>query len=182
MREFTGETREGLLGQHAGLVFFSPALGNAAPNSSIQIEEVSVCTRAHDVYHIPSPPDPSVLFTFKAGRNSGTLSTVGRVSFASFDKLGCAKLTFQDLRQDLLPLVADSRDLGTLVETLDAARAPRLNAVTYSRTHPTPPRLPIWPLFDGLSATPFTTAANLTPIPPGPTVGPVAMADLGALV
>ena len=74
-----------------------------------------------------------------------------------------------DFHQDAIPASVDSTCVATLVETLEAARTPRLNAVNYSRTHPTPPRLPIWPLFDGTSATPFTTAANLTPIPPGPT-------------
>lgn len=170
MREFSGETHAGLLGEtHAGLVFFSPSLAVAAPNSAIQVEEVSVCTRAHDVYQMPNPPDPAVLFTFKRGIQAGTLSTPGRVSFATFDKLGGAKVELGDLRRETLAAPVDSHCVYTLTETLDPARAPRLNAIIRDEDHRTPPWLPRWPLFDGVSATPFTTAANLIPIPPGTT-------------
>jgi hypothetical protein len=165
IRDFSGEATDGLLGRPAGMVFFSPALGVAAPNSALQVDDVSVCTRAHDVYQFPNPPDPSVLFVFKPGVNAGTL-TSSRVTFASFEKLGGARIIVSDLRLDTLAHGHDSRCIATLVETLDPARAPRLNAVAYAAA---PPRAAIWPIFDGISATPFTTAANLTPIPPGTT-------------
>jgi hypothetical protein len=178
--KFTGEERGGLLGQHNGLVFFSPGLTTSAPNSSIQVDAVSVCTRAHDVYVFPNPPDPNVLFTYRRGQRTGSLSSAGFVTFARFDRLGGAKVDLHDVRQDVLAHPTDSHDTGTLVETLEPTRAPRLNAVAY---HVAPPhKRPVWPLFDGVSTTPFATASNLTPIPPGTTKGPVAMADLGALV
>jgi hypothetical protein len=62
--DFSGEVQNGLYGIHGGLVFFSPALQNSAPNSIIQVEEVDVCTRAFDEYHPPQPIDPPVLVTF----------------------------------------------------------------------------------------------------------------------
>ena len=165
--KFSGEERGGLLGQHNGLAFFSPALTSPAPNSAIQVEEVSVCTRAHDVYQIPNPPDPKVLFLFRPGVATGRLSTASDVAFASFDKLGGVKANLRDLRRDSLAPPVDSRCIATLVETLEPTRAPRLNALKYSAT---PPHyLPAWPIFDGISTTPFATASNLTPIPPGVT-------------
>jgi hypothetical protein len=167
VRKFTGETRQGLLGRHNGLAFFSPALTTPAPNSAIQVDEVKVCTRAEDVYTIPNPPDPNVLFTFKRGVSTGTLATAGHVTFATFDRLGGARVDLHSTHQDTLAAPTDSRCIATLTETLEPARAPRLNAMAYNTT--APHLRPVWPLFDGVSSTPFATASNLTPIPPGTT-------------
>lgn len=164
---FSGETRQGLLGRHNGLAFFSPALTTPAPNSAIQVDEVKVCTRAQDTYSFPNPPDPNVLFTFKRGVSSGTLSTASHVTFATFDRLGGARMDLHSAHQDTLTPPTDSHCIATLTETLDPARAPRLNAVSYHTT--APHKRPVWPIFDGVSTTPFATASNLTPIPPGAT-------------
>ena len=167
IRIFTGELRGGLLGQHNGLVFFSPAYNNPAPNSAIQVDSVTVSTRAYDVYKVPSQSDAGVLYTFKPGMDSGKIASKTRGTFASFDKLGGAKFEFHDLHKDQAPAPLDGTCIATLTETLDGTRTPRLNVMGY---HAAAPHLrPVWPLFDGVSATPFTTAANLTPIPPGPT-------------
>jgi hypothetical protein len=64
---FTGEVSGGLFGTPDGLVFFSPSLNVAAPNSIIQVEEVDVCTTAYDTYVVPAPIDPTVLFTYGGG-------------------------------------------------------------------------------------------------------------------
>ena len=141
--------------QAGGQIFFSPAYTNPAPRSAIQVTEVAVCTRAYDVYRVPDEPyAPKVLSTFKVGAPTSVLGA--GVSFATFDKLTGAKINLHDYEQDSVAAAADSRCIATVTETLDPARVARLNMIN-------------WPIFDGVSLTPFITAANLTPIPPGST-------------
>ena len=114
---FSGEAHGGLLGSPAGQVFVSPALQVPAPNSVIQVEEVSVCTRAYDVYTFPEKRDPSLLFTFKAGAPRTTLG--GGVLFAGFESLTDARLDLHDYRLDTFESASDSRCIATVTETLE---------------------------------------------------------------
>lgn len=152
---FGGVYEEGLLADHGGLAFFSPALEIAAPDSVIQVDDVSVCTRAYDKYEWPQPPDPPV-FHLWAPNNEDYLLCGSSVLFADFDRLGGFRFDFGDLREDTLPTAVDSNATATLTETLDPTRVARLNREE-------------WPLFDNVTTTPFILADNLTPIPPGGT-------------
>lgn len=154
--DFSGEAQIPLLGSPAGQVFFSPALTAHAPRSSIQVREVSVCTRAYDIYAWPEKRDPSLLFTFKPGVAQNTLCSVGSVLFAGFEQLTDARIDLHDYQEDAFDSASDSRCIATVTEILDPTRVARLNGIN-------------WPLFDGISTTPFISAANLTPIPPGTT-------------
>lgn len=150
---FSGEVTSGLLGQPEGLLFFSPALNVAAANSVIQIEEVSMCTRAFDSYEFPQPLDPPILFTF--GGPPGNLGP-STVLWAPPDRLGLVAITLSDRHTETMPAAEDGPADATLVEPIDITRAAFLNDVR-------------WHLYDG-TATSFITADNLTPIGPGPTV------------
>jgi len=153
LSDFTGEVTGGILGDPLGLVFFSPSLEVAAPNSSIQVDDVSVCTRAFDVYTIPSPPDPSPLYTFSSNGPSGTIG--GSVLFAPFERLLGASLNFTLQPSDALGPYVDGPAAAILSEPFDPAYVSLLNNS-------------FWTIYDGLG-TPFITANNLAPIPPGPT-------------
>jgi hypothetical protein len=152
LSNFTGEVTGGLLGQPLGQIFFSPSLEAVAPNSSIQVDEVSVCTRAFDVYTPPSPPDPNPLYTFSTGGPSGTLG--GAVLWARFDRLLGAQINLGLNQTDNLGLYADGPAVAILAEPFDPAYISLLNNS-------------FWTTFDGVG-TPFITANNLGPIPPGP--------------
>lgn len=152
---FGGEAEGGLLGEHNGLAFFSPALEASAPDSVIQVDQVSVCTRAYDSYVWPSPPDPAVFHLWPTGTQQYLLCG-SSVLFAPFDRLGGVRTDLTDQREDTLPQAVDSQATATLVEALDPTRVARLNRAE-------------WPLFDGAAPTPFILADNLAPIPPGAT-------------
>lgn len=149
--DFTGEVSGGILGQPAGQVFFSPSLEAPAPNSSIQVDEISVCTRAFDVYTPPGPIDPEPLYTF-GGAVSSTLGN--SVLWAPFDRLLGAQINLEDHPADTLGPYTDGPATATLEEPLDITYLSLLNNS-------------FWTLFDGVG-TPFITANNLAPIPPGP--------------
>jgi len=157
---FSGEVTSGLLGEPAGLAFFSPALDVSVPNSVIQVDSVSVCTRAYDVYTIPSPPDPLALFTWPAPL-TGAKSEIGAsggVLIASAYRLGQAEMVVQNSLTETLPDADDGPATATLVESVDISRASFLNDDRW-RTYP------------GTGATegPFILADNLTYIGPGAT-------------
>lgn len=159
---FSGEVTTGLLGAPEGQVFFSPAFGLSVPASVIQVDNVSVCTRAYDVYTIPSLPDPLILFTFPSPwGGSPRLGAGGGVLRASAARLGLAEMALSDLRQDAVPPPMDGPVEGLLQEPIDITRASFLNDAR-------------WRIFPGTGAAlgAFHTADNLTPIGPGPTVGP----------
>jgi len=157
--DFSGEVTTGLLGQPLGQVFFSPSLDAPAPNSSIQVAELSVCTRAFDVYTPPSPPDPTPLYTF-GGAVTSTLDA-SSVLFTTFDRLLGAQFTLGNSLADAMGPYDDGPCTATMFEPLDKDFISLLNN-------------PFWTLFDG-AGTPFITADNLAPIPPGPTVGPIIL-------
>lgn len=150
---FTGEVSGGLLGQPLGQVFFSPSLEAAAPNSSLQVDSVSVCTKAFDTYTPPSPPDPSPLYTFSTLGPSGTLG--GSVLFAPFDRLTGAKLNLSLEPEDSFAAATTGPAVAVLQQPFDPAYVSLLNNS-------------FWTMFNG-SGNPFITANNLAPIPPGPT-------------
>jgi len=155
--DFTGLAQGGLLGSAKGQVFFSPALSSAAANSTIQVDTVDTCVRAYDTYVFPTLPDPSLLFTFP--KNPGPTTPVstlgGAVLWAPPNRLAEASFALEWQNEDTFESATDSRAIATLEEPLDATRISLLNN-SY------------WRLYDGASPS-FITAANLTPIPPGPT-------------
>lgn len=163
---FSGEVQNGLYGLHNGLVFFSPSLLTAAPNSIIQVDEVDVCTKAYDEYHLPQPIDPPTLFTFGGGivptpspdpylLNQCVLWAPFPRNFEARFELGFSPT----LTTDAVPPPLDGPCSVTLQQPFDITRIALLND-------------PAWYLFNntGLTVPPtFITAANLTPIPPGGT-------------
>ncbi len=162
---FSGEVTGGLLGSPAGQVFLSPAYGASAANSKIQVDRVSVCTRAYDVYRPPVVPDPQPLFTFPGRPGSSSLiGALGGVLLASAYRLGQAEMHLADLREDALSAPVDGPAEGLLSETIDITRASFLNDDR-------------WRIFPatGASLGAFRTADNQTLIGPGPTVGPFAI-------
>jgi len=93
---FSGEVQYGLYGIHNGLVFFSPALETAAANSTIEVDQVDVCTRAYDEYHPPQPLDPLPLFTHGLGvvptSNNSVINSADWVLWAAFPRLVEARI------------------------------------------------------------------------------------------
>lgn len=155
---FSGEVSGGLLGQPLGQVFFSPALEAAIANSSIQIDSVSCCTRAYDVYTLPSLPDPFPLMTFGPEQTYSSVlggNSAGNVLWAPAPRLGLAYVNLSDFQEETMPQAVDGPADATLQEPFDQSRVSLLNVDD-------------WVLFDGVG-TPFATADNLTPIPAGTT-------------
>lgn len=158
---FSGEVTGGLLGDPDGQVFFSPAYDVAVADSVLEVDQVDVCTRAYDVYQIPSLPDPPVLYTFPAPDSAAagaTIGATGAVLFAPAPRLGLAEVVVHDLREDTVPAPVDGPCDATLTETIDITSGGFLND-------------PRWETFPAATASigVFTTAANLAPIGPGPT-------------
>lgn len=150
---FSGEVTGGLLGQPAGQIFFSPALLDEGPNSVIEIDEVSLCTRAYDEYQFPQPVDPPPLFTFGAGFGVTTLGS-GAVLWAPAERMGIPRVDLTDQHADTFPDPTDGPCDATLTETIDITKASFLNDTR-------------WELFPGTMT--FQTASNLAPIGPGST-------------
>jgi len=153
--------KEQLLGRPLGQVFFSPNLDSALPvspaSSTIQVDSVSVCTRAYDVYEIPEIPDPQPLMTYGATLpyNSSVLNNPDDVVWATADRLGLAHVNLTDRPEDTWGGATDGPADATLQETFDQSRVALLNVDD-------------WVLYDGVG-TPFICADNLTPIPAGTT-------------
>jgi hypothetical protein len=135
-------------------VFFSPSLDVAAPNSAIQVDSVSVCTRAFDVYTPPAPLDPNPLYTWSNNGPAGNLGA-GIVLFTTFDRLLGARLDLNIKPSDALGPYVDGPAVAILAQPFDPAYVSLLNN-SY------------WNTFPGTVT--FITANNLAPIPPGPTV------------
>jgi len=156
--QFSGEVQNGLYGIHGGLVFFSPALVTAAANSIIQVDDVSVCTKAYDKYRFPIPVDPPVLFTYGVGGTVTTLNSTASL-WAKFPRLCEATLNLENHLNDTVPIPEDGPCDATFRETWDLSFVSLLNNVS-------------WKLFDNAGTPPvyFITANNLVPIPPGAVV------------
>lgn len=157
--KFSGEATGGILGQPAGLVYFSPALDAAVSGSIIQIDSVEVCTKAYDEYVLPSPPDPPALFTFSGSAAlAGSLNS-SAVLWGAFPRLAEAQVNLENRPVEPMPAATDSRCHATFTEQWDISYVALLNN-------------PAWALYDGATTvTPptFICANNLGPIPPGPT-------------
>jgi len=158
IQDFSGEVSGGLLGEPFGQVFFSPSLDAAAPNSSIQVDSLAVCTRAFDVYTVPVPPDPPVLATWSPNAPVTTLGgdTTDSVLFAGFDRpnrVQEAQINLSDNPTDTYGGATDGPADATLDEPLDPAFISLMNN-------------PHWETFGGAGVT-FITADNLAPIPAG---------------
>jgi hypothetical protein len=153
---FSGEVSGGLLGQPLGQVFFSPALDAAIAASTIQIDSVSCCTRAYDVYTVPSIPDPNPLTIWAPNQSSiSVIGGSGDVLWATAERLGQARADLSDFREETVAAPTDGPADATLQETFDQSRVSLLNVDT-------------WVLYDGVG-TSFSTADNLTSIPAGST-------------
>jgi hypothetical protein len=157
--KFSGEVQSGLLTDHAGLVYFSPALDAAVSDSIIQVDSVEVCTKAFDVYAFPVMADPPVLYTFgTSAALAGSLNSQ-TVLWAAFPRLVEARTNLQVQHVDVGPQAVDGPCTATFTEPWDPSFVSLLNNSA-------------WLLFDNTSmATPpvFICANNLGPIPPGPT-------------
>lgn len=166
IQNFSGEVQGGLLGNPAGQVFFSPAYEAVGATSTIELESVSVCTRAFDQYEFPALLDPPSLYTFGPGVSS--VLGAGFILWAPAEKLGLFKSRLSNFGQeDVLPKIYDSSTgslespigdspaIATLREPIDITRASFLNDLR-------------WRTFPGTDAIVFTTADNMTPIGPGP--------------
>ena len=128
---FSGEVTGGLLGQPAGQIFFSPALDVAAADSSIQLDEVSLCTRAYDTYTPPSLPDPGILMTF-GGVVTTLLNDADKVLYATAERLGLFRANLVDTQAETMPTAVDGPADAELVETIDANKAGFLNVPGYT--------------------------------------------------
>jgi hypothetical protein len=159
-QSFSGEVSGGLLGDPDGQVFFSPAYDTPIGDSNLQVDSVSVCTRAYDVYQIPDIPDPPVLFTHTAPDTplASSLIGAGTVLWAPAPRLGLAQVIVHDLREDTLPTAVDGPADATLTETVDITRASFLNDIRWETAPAATASLGV-----------FITADNQTPIGPGPT-------------
>jgi len=158
LKRFTGEVTGGLFGNPAGLVFFSPSLGNgSSPNSAIVVDEVSVCTKAYDTYSFPVPVDPLPLYTHGGGLTGTLPDSVlnSAVLFTDFYRMREAQFNLGDSQADTAPTAVSSRALATLHETWDPTLVSLLNNTT-------------WHLYDG-SLSSFILADNTAPIPAGTT-------------
>lgn len=153
LARFSGESTGGLLGQHAGLVFFSPALLAPVAASTIQVEEVSVCTKAYDSYHLPAPVDPPALFTWSEG--APVVGLGDGVLWGGPGVLTEARIELVNRVADTMPLAEDGRCVATLEEPFDVTYLSYLNN-------------PYWAL-NGDGGALFICADNGAPIPPGPT-------------
>ena len=135
-------------------VFFSPAY-NSVANSSLQVDWLSVCTRAYDVYHMPQPVDPKILYTF-GGLTPGVLNR--EVLLGPFEVIEGASFDISDKRAETMPHAVDSHCIAKIKPQWD----PTLVSLI-GDTDPTHPGL----IFDGVSLIPFKTADLTGPLPPG---------------
>lgn len=151
---FSGETTAGLLGEHGGLVFFSPALEAAAGASLIKVDDVSVCTTAYDTYKIPELKDPIPL---RFWGNSRTTTRIGSAVFWSATRLSDVHFDFTITHEDAAPLAVDGFCEAVLEQTTDPDWVSRFNS-------------PGWRIGAISSSRVFRFAKlDAGPIPPGPT-------------
>lgn len=151
----------GLFGQPNGQVFFSPALipGLAMP-SSIQVDDVKVCTKAYDVYKPPVDVDPIPLYTHGGGlvpSLAGSTLSPSVVLFTNFYRLGGAKTIVRAKQAERVQRPVDIGADITLRQIYDPARFSLLNSTG-------------WHLFDN-SPLPFVVADNLNPVGPSQVIG-----------
>ena len=159
--QFTGEQQGGLFGTPAGLVFFSPALLTAIPNSVIQVDSVQCCSTAYDQYNWPQPVDPQPFFTWSATALQTTIGQAGVALWAPFPRLVDARFEIRFPAGNLTDQVPTAEDCSvtcTLVARWDLTKVSLLNSTA-------------WRTFDNVGEPPsyFRTADNTAPIAPGTT-------------
>ena len=160
LAQFSGEVVDGLYGLHDGLVFFSPALETVAANSIIEVEQVDVCSRAYDEYHLPPQIEwEQPLMTHGAGVVPTSVVTTLNVNVLGPVAGGLnVHLQLGYRLANSTPIPVDGPVTVTTV-AWPPSRVAFLNS-------------PSWKLFDNLGTPPsyFITADNLTPIVPSPPV------------
>lgn len=115
-----------LFGRPEGLVFFSPSLANVA-NSTIQVDEVSTCTKAYDSYTFPEQEEPSrPLYTYSPLKS---LTRVGSdvLLRGSTTRAGGAVIELAVTERDQVDPAVDLDASFLLVETYPPARASLLS-------------------------------------------------------
>ncbi len=164
---FSGELRGGIFGNPEGQVFFSPSYTLSPVGGTVlQVESVSVCTKAYDQYLFPALPDPSVFCTY-GGSQPGILNDRSFGLWANFYQLGEAKHSLSDAQEDTYDPPVDGTCVAVLSEPLDTSK---ISLLTNSH----------WKLFDGtfsvdgggahvIDPTSFKTADVSAPIGPGTT-------------
>jgi hypothetical protein len=162
---FSGEILSGLLGQPSGQLFFSPALEQSAANSTIQVDNASVCTRAYDEYSFPELEDPSPLFTFASGAPGSLLNQ--NSLWTTAERQGLARINLSNDFEDIAVTPVDGPAIATLEEPVDYSRAGFLN--DYEILLKGDPPTIRSHLYDGTGKT-FICADNLTPVGPGASV------------
>lgn len=149
------ESTQKLFGNPQGQVFFSPALVPSLPGpSTIQVDDVSVCTRSYDVYSPPKDVDPIPLYTHGGGITgslAGSVLSPTVVLFGGFNVIGAgAHLGLSSKHTDTIDTASDEAPTLQMLQVYDPARFGLLNN-------------PAWELYGGV-ALPFVVADNLSPI------------------
>jgi hypothetical protein len=147
LRNFSGEVSGGLLGE---------PLEAPAAASAIQVDEVSVCTKAYDSYVMPQPVDPPLLFTYSSIYPNTTLNS--SALWAGFPTMVEARIEPTLHEADTKDPYDDGSFTAILEETWDPAYVSLLNSTG-------------WKLFDNAGTPPsyFMTANNTAVIPAGVT-------------
>jgi hypothetical protein len=149
-----------LFGNPNGQVFFSPALvPGGSVGSILQVDDVSVCTKAYDTYRFPVTEDPNVFTTHGASvvPVGGSLLNGPDVLVTGFYRLREAQHNLTLRPTDRVTAPVDLGATMTLKQTYDPARFSLLNNAA-------------WHLADG-SGLSFVVADNLSPLGP-PVVAP----------
>lgn len=146
---FTGEVEEGLLGEPAGQIFFSPALETALGNSILEVDDANLCTKAFDEYEIPQTDSSEPFNIWNIYAPSSLLGQA--VLWAPSDQQGRPRFDLSDLREDTVSPPVDGPADAVLGER-DPNRISLLNNSS-------------WVLFDNIGQ-PFVTADTINgPIP-----------------
>jgi hypothetical protein len=160
IKEFSGEVSGSPFGDPAGLVYFSPSLNVATPDSIIEVEEVACCTTAYDRYCFPQPVDPSPFYVWSPTTPT-VLGQAGVVLWGGFPRLGDASFDLEFTGTHLvepMPEALDNCCSVYLKAGFDPSYVSLLND-------------PAWWMFDETHSTtpPMFICANNTsgPIPPG---------------
>lgn len=175
LSKFTGEVHSDLFGNPEGLMFFSPSLiPSGAPNSSLQVDEVSVRTRAYDQYVFPDQPEaPNTLYTYGLGTDTRLNQNA---LFAKFGRQSQVKMRVSDLREDILAAPTDAPPSQTIIERYNPDLIALLNNPGFLTFKSPLPSVgdyiaaddhvsPAWVEFDASPqnvAHPFITANNTT--------------------
>lgn len=151
----------GVIGSQNPELFFSPALENPAPLSSIGVGDVSVCVDLTDTYKFTVPVDPTFFFLWSSpvpGLLGNTSTTLAGGHWSRYVE---ATFLFHNKEEDEIDPLVDEGGNGLFVEQWDPSYIALLNN-SYWTIEGT-----------GVEPVPFICADTLGgPIPPGATTGP----------